>query len=491
MSARLAKRLVEPTWSTAPTYVQTYGPEVASVCAAAGLVPDPEQELGLDLIFAIDANARSAAFEIDVIAARQNLKTALILMAEIGWLYVTDERLVVHSAHMLDTTEEAFVDLRNLITSTPALSRRLAPGTSGGIFEGSGRWRIELATGQRLKYRARTKGGGRGLTGNKVVLDEGYALLPTHMGALLPTLSAVPDPQVLTASSAGKAESAVLRDKRDRGRKGLSPRQVYLEWGDPEPWTGCRDGDDCRHAKSAKGCALDDEARWARTNVALGRRITLETLRAMRQAMPPLEFAREFLVWWDESAVDDGARSINLDRWTHALNPGAPRLRRAALAIDVAPGMGSASIALAGPHGDRTLVLVRHGEGIGWIVKALRKLARRLDVVEVALAPGDRTKALLTRLDKAGIEYRTLTAAEVGQACGGLVAAVDEGLIEHVGQPELDAAVATARAATGSSERVARLDPSIDLTPAVAAAIAVNRWAAHDSSDYDVEDSFL
>lgn len=485
----LAKRLIEPAWNSHPAYVQTLGPEVANVCASAGFVPDPEQELALDLIFAVDERGKSAAFECDVIAARQQLKTGLILMCEIGWLYVTDERLVVHSAHELGTTEEAFVAMKALITDTPFLSRRLEPGPSNGIFEGNGRWQIKLATGQRLRYRARTKGGGRGLTGNKVVLDEAYALEPSHMGALLPTLTSVPDPQVLSASSAGKSESAVLRDKRDRGRAGLSPRQVYLEWGDPDAWTGCLRAD-CDHAKTAKGCALDDESRWVKVLTALGRRCTLETVRAQRQAMPPLEFAREFMVWWDPTE-DGGSSAIDLGTWGMSVDPGSPKIKRACVAIAVAPGMASATVAVAGRHkgDDRTLVMVRHGAGTGWIPKALKKIGKRAEVVEVALATSDRAGALEVELGTKGSDYEALTSGDVAKACGWFVAAANDGEIAHVGQTELDQAIAKAHGTTTSEKFAAH--PDVDITPATAAAIAAHRWAITDSTDYDIEDSFL
>lgn len=493
-STAVARRLIEPLHETCPPYSLTFGPEVADVCAGAGFAPDPYQERELDKIFAVDELGRCAIFEYDLVAARQQIKTGLILMSEIGWLYVTQQRLIVHSAHELSTTEEAFTDLKNIVTNSPALSRRLAPGPSHGIFEGNGRWSIQLAPtpdtprGQRIKYKARTKGGGRGLTGDKIVLDEGFALMPTHMGALLPTLTVVPDPQVITASSAGKAESDVLRDKRDRGRERISVRQGYTEYGDAEAWSGCKRGDKCDHAKTTKGCALDDEARWARILTALGTRCTLDTIRAMRQAMPPLEFAREFMVWWDETG-DDSALSIDQAAWLRQLNVNAPSPRSAALAIDVAPGMGSASIALAGKHGKRITVIVRHGEGVGWVVKAVRKLCRKLDVHEITLCAGNQSKSLKNQLDKAEIEYTEATAGEVGAAFAELVTYINEGRVEHVGQAELDKAVATAKPAAGNSERPDRRDRSIDLTPVVSAAVAVSRAAAAESDDYDPLDS--
>lgn len=490
-NGKLAKRAVEPLHLSHPPYVLTSGPQVAELCSLAGFDPDPEQQLLLDLIFAIDSNGRSAAFEVDLIAARQNLKTGLILMAEIGWLFVTGQGLIVHSAHELDTTAEAFIDLRNLITSTPAFSRKLALGPSNGIYEGNGQWRIELESGQRIKYKARTKGGGRGLTGDKVVLDEGFALIPSHMGALLPTLAAVPDPQVLTASSAGKTESDVLRDKRDRGRAGTTERQVYVEYGDPNPHAGCL-LEDCTHEKTVKGCALDDVARWAITNPALGRRITLDTLRSMRQAMPPAEFAREFLVWWDERPSEADTRAIDATAWRHLARPDAARPSRVWLYVACSPDGSSTTIAAAGAGEDgKTLVLTTTKPGQTWVVGTLEKMLRKLDVGGIALNSRTQAGSLVAPLKAAGIDYTDASSLEVGQACLGLIEAVRDGTVEHVGQPELDAAVAEARTRrVDEGERFDQRDPNgPDISPLIAVAGARHRWAIEPA--YNVLDSIL
>lgn len=441
----LARRRVEPTWLSHPDYVETYGPEVADICALAGFAPDPEQELILDLVFAIGPDGKSAAFEIDIVGPRQQFKTGSILQMELGWLYVTEERLVVHSAHELDTTAEAFRDLANLIEDTPALSKRLAPtrGERPGISEGNGRWAIELTTGQRVKYKARTAGGGRGLTGWKVVLDEAFALQPTHMGALLPTLAAVPDPQVVKASSAGKATSLVLHEAKDRGRAGTSPRQVYIEYGDAEAHTGCREND-CDHAKTVKGCAFDDEDRWARIMPALGRRVTAETVRSMRQSMPPEEFGREFMVWWDDPANVENSEL--LESWRSCLDEASAPIGRPVLAIDVSPKSKSAAIVacMYRPDGRPHLEVVAYAPGVDWVVARAVELKARHRPLDWVLDPAGPAGALLPKLREAGIEPREMTTRDVGQASEALEQAITAQGMRHLGDPVLARAIAGA-----------------------------------------------
>ena len=57
-------------------------------------------------------------------------------------------------------------------------------GQVKAIYRGNGDEAIELVTGSRLIFKTRTKGGGRGLSGSKVILDEGMFLQPMHMGSL-------------------------------------------------------------------------------------------------------------------------------------------------------------------------------------------------------------------------------------------------------------------------------------------------------------------
>jgi len=440
----LAKRLVEPTWLHHPIYVDTFGPAVCDINATANFAPDPEQELILNLIFAINEQGKSAAFEVDIIGPRQNFKTGVIKQAELGWLYVTEERLIVHSAHELDTTAEAFRELAELIENTPSLSKYLLPtrGERPGISEGNGRWSIELDTGQRVKYKARTKGGGRGLTGNKVVLDEAFALQPTHMGALLPTLAAVPDPQVVKASSAGKSDSVVLHEAMNRGRAKRSGRHVYVEYGDKRAGEGCATPE-CLHAKTAKGCAFDDEKRWATIMPALGRRVTVETVRSMRQAMPPDEFGREFMVWWD-ALTEAGESPLDISAWNGMDQVETGKLHQVAFGVSVAPDRSRSWIGVAGHRADglAQVELVATQAGTEWPAMWLATRVEKWNPVAIVL---DGTALHLARpLEDLGIEATTTTTRDRVQATVGFFDLFRDDKIRHPGDPQLDAAVESA-----------------------------------------------
>ncbi|RBO82078.1 hypothetical protein [Nocardia puris] len=454
MTASLAKRRLDPAYFTHPPYVESYGPEVADLCALAGFVPDPEQELGLDVLFAIHPDGRPLVFEFANIAPRQNMKSGLLKMAVLGWLYITEQRTIVWSAHDMTPTEEAFRDLVELIEGCPAMSRRLAPGRSNGIYRGNGDESIELATGQRVLFKARTtKGGTRGLAGDKVILDEAFALRPTHIGTLLPTLAARPHSQVAYGSSAGHAGSAMLRRLRDRGRRGDSVSLGYMEYCAPEG--GCA-AEDCTHEYGeVEGCALDDRENWRVANSALGRRITVEKMQAFRESEPPEEFAREHMGWWEEPLeVDEVPPVFTEDQWTACKDTTSAPADPVAFGVFLAPDRSAAAISVAGRRTDwrihSEIVPARRGgdthtlPGTRWLAPRLKELAEDFGpcAVAVAGAADSLITAITEALTEAGVEVIVVNGMDRGRACGQFFDAVTEDQLRHLGD-EADLIAAT------------------------------------------------
>jgi hypothetical protein len=437
-----ARRRLEPTHLHVPEYVETFGPEVADLCAKAGFAPDPEQELILDATFAIQSNGKPAAFEVDMVGPRQNFKTGVLKMIELGWLYVTKERLSIHSAHELSTTEETFRETAALIEDNSFLSRHLLPtrGDRPGITAANGRWAIELTGDRRLRYRARQATGGRGLSGDKVVLDEFFAVTPAVIGSLYPTLSARPRPQVVSASSAGLLMSEALRDKRDRGRGGLTHNQFYIEYSDPDgptpkrPNPGC-ETPGCMHAKTAAGCALDDERRWERIMSALDRRVLRETIRSLRQAMPPEEFAREFLVWWEDPPADSASQVFG-PHWGKQGIADAVAPKPRCLGVAVEPGRAYSSLAAVGDYGADAVRVVFPASsradvggrrpGASWIVDEACSIADRhgIPVAIAGSGPGaDLVEPLRERL---GDRLLVADMSDLKDACAALYDGITE-----------------------------------------------------------------
>lgn len=437
--------LVEPAYWTHPPYEYTFGPEVADLGAMAGFPPDPEQALALDVLFGVGANGRSAVFEFADICARQNMKTGLFKQAVLGWVFVTEQRLIVWSAHEMSTTKEAFLDLVTLIEGCAPLRKRLAPGPTNGVYRGNGDESIQFNTGQRIKFKARTHSGGRGLSGDKVILDEAFALKKMHMGSLLPTLSARPDPQVVYGSSAGLADSEVLRRIRDRGRAGSSPRLGYMEFCAPE---GSCASDVCSHEIGSQGCALDDIDLIRMANPALERRITIEYIRSEREALPPEEFARERLGWWDKGAGEGAGRIIDMERWD-SMQEDRPTLAPKtpiALGVDMTADQKWVTIAAAAWTVDRKLRLEVgvHETPSQRVIDRIMDLIDRWDPCCLVINSSSPAKSLKADLIGLGIQPEMMSASQNAEACGGFYLDAVERKLSHADDPRLTDALAGA-----------------------------------------------
>lgn len=465
-------RILEPAYYNRPRYDFTFGPEVGALCAQVGLTPDPEQQLILDDLFGVNDDGTPAAFEYGIVGPRQNLKTGTLKMYALGCLYVLNVGPLSWSAHVVDTSQGAFQDMVDLIKSAPVLRKRLAPGRTNGIFRGRNDMRIELRTPTTaegeltLSFSARTDDGGRGLTGKRVILDEALKLTPAMLGALLPTLLAMEDAQAVYASTAGKLESGTLRTKRDTGRSRLDQSLGWAEWCAPRK--DCQD-DDCQHWPPGHpgfldGCALDDEGLWPKALPLLGRRrsngtgLSLARVRELRKSMPPAEFSREILGWWE----DPGAGGVFGDAWTSALAswvddrgntwPGFPPsadFDLTSLAVAVSAELDAGAIVGAGYRDGKPAVkLISTGAGYSWIPDRLLGLLEQFPRVPVVLDPGGPAAVLkntLTKTVKPARRLVWLTFDQWKAASADFLTKAQNGELAHGGQPELDESVGSAQ----------------------------------------------
>jgi hypothetical protein len=175
MSYAVAERtaalpLVPPRFLSRPNAASSAGPEAVELARSAGLVLLPWQELVLDAALAETAEGFCASFEVALVVPRQNGKGGVLEAAELYWLFLDDAvDLITHTAHRFDTSLEHFTRIRTLVETTPELMAEVK-----GIYDSNGKERIELRNGKRLQFKARSKGGGRGFSGDRVVLDEAY-----------------------------------------------------------------------------------------------------------------------------------------------------------------------------------------------------------------------------------------------------------------------------------------------------------------------------
>lgn len=482
MTSVAAPDLVRPAHLWVPDHVSSAGAEACDLAASAGLVLDGEQRLAMDAMLAEDEGGNYAAAEFAIIAARQNMKTALFQASALHDLFLCEDRLVIWTAHLFDTAQEAFRDLDNLLGSSDAFVRRILRVTRGNGDEG-----FELKTGQRLKFKARSKTGGRGLTGDKVYLDEAFALSASEMGALLFTLSARPNPQVRYGSSAGLDTSAFLRSLRDRGRAMDDPSLAYVEWCAPE---GSCTTEQCDHMLGVAGCALDDPEMWRQANPAMDRRISQDRIASERRALgqEPEEFARERLGWWSNPGTADMPYPKNdwdklADRPSQLVAGSVP-----VFAIDTNPARTRTAIAVCGDREDglHHLEVAKYEPGTAWVVAKAAELFKATGATFYVLADGA-ANTLIPGLIEAGVSVVPVKTSEYVQACGLMSDAIQAKSFRHLAQEPLDDAVLMARKRNlEGAWALARKGG--DIAPLVATVVA--RHFHEINSNYDPMDSF-
>lgn len=458
------------------------GAEAVELAATVGWHADPEQELMLDAMLS-ERGGKWAAFETAIIESRQNGKTDSGQVAGLHDLFVRRVGRVVWTAHKYKTTADSFEWFAGVCENYDHLRKRVYK-----IQYASGEQSIRLLprhTGPRMDFLARATGGGRGLDGDVVNLDEALYLQPTTMGALLPVLSAKPDPQVRYFSSPGVLTSQVLRGLRDRGRAGGDPTLVYLEWA--AIWRPCEDPE-CQHRLDSVGCFLDDEVGWKQANPALGRRITYDYVRSERRALAvsPVEFMRERLGHWEDPPTADGTVDNGLPGYDLATTDRAP-VAPLTLGLEVSTDSRTAAIAV---HGADVVEVIeyRKGAGLGWVPSRVTELRERYSAA-VAVRAGSPALQLLPELPDAVVVKSTEQAA----ACMSFATAMNAGDLLHRAQPVLDIAAANAvRARVGDVWRwslsKSAEDRGTDISPLWAAVLARHIGAAAEP-EYDVMDS--
>lgn len=463
-----------PSLLSVPEFSSSTGAEAVEVAALAGLTLDPWQEFVLHNALGERDNGHWAAFEVGVEVARQNGKGGILEARELAGLFVLGERLIIHSAHEFPTSLEAFRRLLDLIEGTPDFDSRVKRVSRAHGEEG-----IELKTGQRIRFRTRTKGGGRGFSADCLILDEAMVIPEAMHGALLPTLSARPNPQVWYTGSAVDQESMdnglVFARVRERAVKGGDPSLAYFGWSadahDPE-----RVGDAATLAET-----------WARANPGLGIRISLEHVEREQRSMDPRTFAVERLGvgdWPQPNAA--GRDGIPIDAWNALKEPSSTIVGPVTFAFDVRPNRGSSAICAAGLRADglRHVEVIDHRAGTGWVVDRLVSLVAAHPSGDVLFDAAGPASSLGVQAENAGVAVKSVKSAEHAQACGDLFDAVQQKSVRHLGTPELSAAVMGAvKRPLGDAWAWSRKGSAVDISPLVAATLAA--WGASNFHEAD------
>lgn len=260
------------------------------------------------------------------LVARQNGKTHLLKILALFFLFVVDQRtLVLGVAQSLDIAMEAWSGSVELAESVDDLAAEVAD-----VRRANGQNCLTLAEGSRYRIAAATRGAGRGLSVDLLVLDELREHRTTAAwAALSKTTSARPNPLTVGISNAGDDQSVVLNGLRSTGLAGTDDTLGVFEWSAPD------------------GSELDDRAGWAQANPSLGHPhgISEAAIQSAMNTDPPAVFRTETLC----QRVDALDAAVDLPSWGALADPQGslgPVRDRVAACLDVS--LDGAHVTLAG-----------------------------------------------------------------------------------------------------------------------------------------------
>lgn len=327
---------------------------------------------------------------------------------------------------------------------------RMAAGSETVLFAG----------GSMLQPIASTASAGHGRTVDLGIIDEAFNDVDDRREqSIIPAMVTVQSAQMYVTSTAGTDSSLYFRRKTDVGRlaveAGTTQTLAYFEWSAPDELD------------------LDDEDAWFDFMPALGLTQSVESIRHAKLTMLPDEFARAFGNRW--TTVD--AHVIPWEAWLACRNPGAVPEGSLHFALDVNPERSSASIVVASDGAPIPVEVVDIDAGLTWVADRLLGLRDRHGAGSVILDGAGPAGTLVPDLERAGLPIRVLGFAEMARACSAFFDRVVSGELAVKPHARLDDAVAAARKRMRGDAFVwARRDTTADISPLVAASLAV--WAA-------------
>ncbi len=411
-------------------------------------------------------DGRWAGFAVAVNVTRQNGKGVILEARELAGALEWGEELLTHSAHQFDTSMEAFLRMENLLEANEDISRKVKHVSRSHGSEG-----FTFKNGARIRYRTRTKGGGRGFSGDLVVFDEAMVLSQFAHGALIPTLSARPNPQVWYAGSSVDQDihehGLVFAAVRERALQGKDKSTAYFEWSLPYD-----------HPTQVPDEVAVDPAAWAQANPAFGVRVVEDYIESEQEALDQRSFAVERLGvgdWPSLEAVTDEV--IPLALWDELCDTTSKLQDPVCIAFDVSPDRRS-SIAAAGKRADGNfhVEIIQSRTGTGWLVERLTELQKHHPKQIVCDDYGP-AGSVAQAAEDAGLRIERLATHDHVRACGHLVDLIEQKGLRHLGSDELRRALRGAKTRPLSDAWAwSRKNSAVDISPLVAATLAL--WAA-------------
>ena len=462
-----------------------------------------------------------------LLVARQNGKSTFAQLLALFFMVVVEVPLVLSTAQNLDIAEEVWQGGVDMVEGDDELL-----GLKTRVVQQRGSKALELSNGARWKVQAATRRGGRGLSGDLVMLDE----LREHQtweawSAISKTTMARDNAIVFALSNAGDMTSIVLRHLRMQAHKALGdPDGLWIDPATGEPIEAeviDLDDDELPDDDSIgifewsahPDRSIRDRAGWQEANPSLGYTITEKAIRSALASDPEWTFRTEVLCQWSSTTLTTVFPTGTWEKGTDEQSAFAPG--PVFYGVDISWDRNQTYIAAAGlrPDGCVHVEVVAARPGLEWVIpwleskkrahapagvvwqKAGAPVSSLTEALELAAKrPADSTFNRLHLIPWQGTELGRAAGTLYDLIVGNADVPLDERetRLRHRPQPALDIAVrAAVIKSAGDSWMWDRSKSPADIAPLVAVTGAawalINkppaRRSIYDSDDVDVSTS--
>ncbi len=419
----------------------------------------PWQRLVADIGGELLDDGRPAYRQVVFTVPRQCGKTTLVLGWEmqraLGWEHLGPQKILYSAQNAKSARKKLLED------QMPVLKKHRGPLGIQQFVVANGNESVVWRNGSRLSLMAGTEDAGHGDTIDLGVKDELWKDQDDRRDqALGPAMITRRFAQMLATSTMGTDDSIPWNRLVELGRRSAeSDRRQGIAYFE---WSASNDADP------------DDPATWWACMPSMGSTIEEEFVLLERENKPDNEFRRAYLN--QQTKADD--RVIPATLWNAVCDPNVVAQGRVVFAIDATPERTSGSL-VACSLGELPVVeVVEHRRGNpAWLVDRAAELSERNGGAAVAVELRGPAGSLVAGLEKRGVPVVPASSAELVMASGQFYDAIVESTLRVRREPVLDAAVSAAvRRAVGDSWAWGRRSAQEDVTPLIAASLAL--WLA-------------
>lgn len=394
---------------------------------------------------------------------RQNGKGDVLESRELLGILAAGDKKVLHTAHNLETAEDAFARMVERIEKNPHLSQLDLKVTNT-----NGRKRIEFKGFGYIDYRTRSRPPARGLQYDLIVIDEAMTVTGPQISSMLPTQATRDRPQMIYAFTGLFADSDHMHELRKKITEAGQPTSggfSWVEWSLPE-------GED------------PDDMSWAvRTNPSMmDGLITVDVAEGEKAGMSSIEdYARERLNAHEFPA--DAVAVITAEALDQCEDFTATHGPRIVLGVHVAKNLSRTWIAAAShlADGQTMIEIIEARDDTWWIVDWLKEALDENNITDpIYLSSVTASGILAKRFERVGIEYADINARDWVKAVNGFLDEFNQNKIVHIGQPELTTSLVGARLDDRGQGRIwswehsqSELGPTVAVTHAYAGLVDV------------------